>query len=320
MWDRTRLGPEDISAVGERDSKPGTFDALADLFSAVSVAAARGAMENLDESPEQFILWVDENLPRAYRAPGDLDAGYRRLARADVYLGISRRTQVYRFWAYARDMMSAGVALAKGPAGVSPGRYSFPQFLMKMSRSKGQRGLRDESCGILARYTHSSTADIRVNYINYYKYLMKSHHELSVNIARRTRMDATTLAYLLDRKATSADVKEILKAAVEGTSSDEGASIALGRAVEDEAEGDGPWPSGGSGGKGGKKGKEEGKKGKGKKGKDEGKKGKGKGKGGGGKKSPRAGDDEGGSGDGEDGEKEEGDDEAKASQKSLFDY
>ena len=294
VWDRTRLGPEDISAVGERDSKPGTFDAVAALFSAVSVAAARGAMENLDESPEQFILWVDENLPRAYQAPGDLDAGYRRLARADAYLGISRRTQVYRFWAYARDMMSAGVALAKGPAGVSPGRYNFPQYLMKMSRSKGQRRLRDESCGILARYTHSSTADIRVNYINYYKYLMKNHHELSVNIARRTRMDATTLAYLLDRKATSADVKEILKAAVEGTPSDKRPSIDLGRAVEVEEEEDGPWPSGGSGANGGmkadtgaKKGKEERKKGE-----KEGKK----------------------------GEKEGGDDEAKGRQKSLFDY
>jgi replication factor C large subunit len=293
--------------VAERDSKPGTFDALAGVFSAVSVAAARGAMENIDESPEQFILWVDENLPRAYKDPADLHAGYMRLARADRYLSISRRTQVYRFWAYARDMMSAGVALAKGPAGASGGRYNFPQYLMKMSRSKGQRGLRDESSGVLARYTHSSTADIRVNYINYYKFLMKNHHALSVNIARRTRMDATTLAYLLDAKATSADVKEILKAAVEGMPADDGPSIDIGRATEVDGDVAGPWPSSDTKGEGGGKVRKVGKK---------------RGKGESGKKT------DGGAGDEvvdtdeeEDAEGNGGEDASpKGGQKSLFDY
>ena len=80
----------------------------------------------LDESPEDLINWVDENLPLAYGGE-DLWQGYERLARADVFLGRVRIRQNYGLWRYASYLMTGGVQSAKAAASARLRGFPAPQ-------------------------------------------------------------------------------------------------------------------------------------------------------------------------------------------------
>ncbi|MHC1689155.1 MAG: replication factor C large subunit [Methanothrix sp.] len=102
---------EDV-ATAERDVKSSIFKVLEVIFKGEKAREALQASYDLDESPEDLINWVDENLPLAYQGR-DLWQGYEQLARADVFLGRVSRRQIYGLWRYAGFLMTGGVQSAK---------------------------------------------------------------------------------------------------------------------------------------------------------------------------------------------------------------
>src|SRR3990170_622261 len=93
---------EETQALGYRDRQGTIFGALQEIFRSGDATRALKAVRDLDETPEDLILWVDHNLPYEYRSLADLGRGYDALAKADRYLGRTRRRQSYGMWAYAR--------------------------------------------------------------------------------------------------------------------------------------------------------------------------------------------------------------------------
>src|SRR5207249_2990612 len=128
---------EATRALGYRDRARTIFPVLEEILRSGDARRARDAVRELDESPEDLILWVDQNLGHEYGRPDDLVRGYEALSRADIYLGRTRRRQRYGLWSYASEMMSSGVAVArKGRARGS--QLEFPYYLIQMSRSRAQ--------------------------------------------------------------------------------------------------------------------------------------------------------------------------------------
>ena len=76
---------EDV-ATAERDVKESIFKVLEAIFRGSNPSEALQASYTLDESPEDLVHWIDENLPVAYQG-ADLLNGFDTLARADVFLG-----------------------------------------------------------------------------------------------------------------------------------------------------------------------------------------------------------------------------------------
>jgi len=72
-----------LKAVGFRNVKTTIFDAIREIFKTTELERARKSILDLDESPEDLINWLDENLPLEYRRPPDLARGFDRLSRAD---------------------------------------------------------------------------------------------------------------------------------------------------------------------------------------------------------------------------------------------
>jgi len=99
-------------ATAVRDAKASIFDGVAKILRGSSLGEAVQIAWSLDESPEDLVHWIDENLPLVY-GTGDLAAGYERLSRADVFLGRVRRRQNYGLWRYASFMMTGGVQAAR---------------------------------------------------------------------------------------------------------------------------------------------------------------------------------------------------------------
>ena len=161
---RTSLDIRALDAVGYRDRETVIFDAVRDVFKARDSQTSRNSMRGADVDPETFILWISENIPREYLDTDDLVAGFDAVAMADVFLGRVKRRQSYDLWAYASDLMSAGVTAAKThPYGNTI--YAYPTWIREMKGSQPPRALRDAVAAKLASLTHVSKRKARDQFL-----------------------------------------------------------------------------------------------------------------------------------------------------------
>ncbi len=207
---KTELSGDTTSALGYRDREQTIFAALEEIFRSGDARRAKDAVQNLDESPEDLILWVDHNLPYEFGTAADRERGLDRLSRADIYLGRVRRRQDYGLWSVAREMMSVGVATARHdrPRG---GQLGFPQYLMQMSRSRGLRTARNNLAKKLGGYLHTSREIALNDVLPAFKALFLGDEEFRIHATALLGLDEKEVAYLLDEGEDSHAVKHLLE-------------------------------------------------------------------------------------------------------------
>ncbi len=172
-----RAAINDLQAIGEgygrvtldlaramlrpRDREHDPFETLRNLFSARYAWQAKMALSQSQLDYEQAKLWLLENIANQYSDPEDLARAYDALSKADVYLGRIIKTNDWDLLAYAIDMMAAGVAMAAQNNPKDKYRwvkYSFPQKLLLLSKTKEVRAIRDDIAKAIAAQLHVSTA------------------------------------------------------------------------------------------------------------------------------------------------------------------
>ena len=208
---RTRITLDDVEALGKRDTTGDVWGMLGKVFYGTDVDAARRSTWDLDETPDNLSLWIDQNLPVMYTDRRDLVEGYKYLSKATVFLGRVQRRQQFGLWSYATELMTAGVAVAKHnrPQGA---RFEFPLWLRRQSTSKGMRELRDRTAAKVGAVCHTSKARARADLFPYLKMLMQGSEDFAIWAAWRFELDADELAYLLEAKPTAA-VKKMVETA-----------------------------------------------------------------------------------------------------------
>jgi hypothetical protein len=136
------------------------------------------------------------------------------MSRADVYLGWTRITQHYALWAYAKEMMTSGVALTHRDAQrLQAGEYRFPSHFIVMSRARGLRASRESIAGKMADYFHTSKRRASDAMLPYMCVLARNDRQLLVNLAREVELDEGDVAYLLGKDPDSKDVTEVIRLA-----------------------------------------------------------------------------------------------------------
>ncbi len=201
---------EQLNAVGSRNVKASIFDAVREIFKSTNVERARKALWDLDESPEDIIQWLDENLPLEYRRPADLVKGFEMLSRADLFLGRIRRRQYYGLWSYATDLMTTGIAMAKLERYHGWVNYQFPTWLLQMSRTKQLRQMRNTVSKKIGAHCHTSSKVVTKDILPSFRYIFKVDHEFAVRISLKLDLEKEEIAWLLDEKVTSNKVKYLL--------------------------------------------------------------------------------------------------------------
>ncbi|BAA29182.1 replication factor C large subunit [Pyrococcus horikoshii] len=149
-------GYEDAKYVlAYRDVEKTVFQSLGMVFSSDNAKRAKLALMNLDMSPDEFLLWVDENIPHMYLKPEEMARAYEAISRADIYLGRAQRTGNYSLWKYAIDMMTAGVAVA-GTKKKGFAKFYPPNTLKMLAESKEERSIRDSIIKKIMKEMHMS--------------------------------------------------------------------------------------------------------------------------------------------------------------------
>jgi len=224
-------------ALGYRDRERTIFPAIEEILRSGDARRAKDAATGLDESPEDLILWVDQNLGHEFGRPDDLARGYDALSRADVFLGRARRRQSFGLWSYAKELMSSGVASARKGRGRG-GQLEFPYYLIQMARSRAQRGARTSLATKLARHLHVSRTLVLDELLPTIRMLFQGDEELRVNLTATLGLEDAEVALLMEEPESSHAVKHLLEKAalVAGSRATESKEGSLPAFDEDESD------------------------------------------------------------------------------------
>ena len=201
---------EDV-ATAERDVKSSIFKVLEVIFKGNKAQEALQASYELDESPEDLINWVDENLPLAY-AGEDLWRGFEHLARADVFLGRVRVRQNYGLWRYAGYLMTGGVQSAKAAARHGYVAFRPPSRWRRMGQTRKARAVRDSAAKKIAGRCHVSAAFARAELMGFVGLLLADKKK-AANLAAELGLEAEEIALLLGSNPTTKKVQSIFEEA-----------------------------------------------------------------------------------------------------------
>ncbi|MCJ7444870.1 MAG: replication factor C large subunit [Methanotrichaceae archaeon] len=207
---KTDVNLDDV-VTAERDVRASIFKVLEVIFKGNKATEALGASYDLDESPEDLIHWVDENLPVAYEGE-DLLNGYEILVRADIFLGRVKRRQSYGLWRFASFLMTGGVQAAK--AGRRHGYLAFrpPSIWRRMGQTRKARNIRDSASRKIAQRCHVSKRFASMELLDFIGLLLKDK-KFASKVAAELNLDAEEIAFLIDSTPSTKKVQTIFEEA-----------------------------------------------------------------------------------------------------------
>ncbi len=163
---RKTLNELEVKGLQFRIQDRGAFDVMKELFSSKSVLEAKLALEGTSMDPEMALQWINENIPNQYQSPGERAEAYDWLSRGDLFMGRVRRWQAWDLIGYALELAAGGAALARrGDYRFT--RYSFPKKISVMSRTKEERGAKQEAVDRIAKENHVSRKKAAFEYLPY---------------------------------------------------------------------------------------------------------------------------------------------------------
>jgi len=210
---RSTLDLEAASALSRRNQAKELGAAMRAMFGSSTVKGAADATLDLDETPEDLEKWIEESVPREFPDPGDMARAFDALSRSDIYLRRTRVLQHYGLWAYARTLMTGGMAVARR-SGKRPyvSEYRFPSYFIVMSRAKGARNARETLSTNLAPYMHTSVMSFNESVLPFLIPMLRKDRELLVSLACRTDLGEDAVSYVLGVNPDSAEVQEVMRA------------------------------------------------------------------------------------------------------------
>jgi len=200
---------EQVVMMDNRLTSKSMYDVMGEVFQGDSPLRARMAMMNVQEAPEHLLLWVDENLPHAYHDPEDLKRGYSLLSKADLFVARVLIRQNFTFWSYATDLMSYGINASRTRRGHEYVRFQFPMYLMKMSRHKAQKGIKNSVGLKIGGACHTSIRGAVQDILPYFKWLYQKNKDFRLAATVDYALEPEQSAFLLDEKLDSNAVKHL---------------------------------------------------------------------------------------------------------------
>jgi replication factor C large subunit len=205
------LEANDICTSG-RENKKNIFKAMQTIFKSTDCKKALDVTRGLDESPEDLVQWIDENLPIQYSCKdgkiGDIRTGFGYLSRADLYLGRVKKRQNYRMWRYASMLMVCGTAISKTRSYPGFIKFQQPSLWRRLGQIHSKRDIRDNIVSKIGEHSFESMRYSRKNLLNIYSRMVKDEI-FSVEIIGCLRLELEEYMYLSGSTKVSRKMQKI---------------------------------------------------------------------------------------------------------------
>ena len=187
---------ENVDSLSIRAKTETIFKALTTILKTTDPKIARDALLQIQENPDELVLWIDENLPKEYKKPADLARAYDMVSRADVFRGRIRRRQHWRFLSVITVLLSAGVAVSKDEKYPGFTSFSRTQRLLSIWRANQKNAKKKSIAEKLAPILHDSGRDIIHNTLPYIQRIAKKDPTFLSKLAEKAGLDKDEVAWL----------------------------------------------------------------------------------------------------------------------------
>ena len=214
---RKTLEVEDINTA-ERDVKENIFKAMQKIFKSTDCKGALEVTRGLDESPEDLVHWIDENLPIQYAGKDgdlrDIRTGFSYLSKADLYLGRVKKRQNYRMWRYANMLMVCGAAVSKTRPYPGFIKYQQPTLWRRLGQTRSKRDLRDNIASKIGEHAFESMRYSRNQLLEFYSLMVKEGSD-AAEITAKLGLELEELIYLFGSTKVNKKLQKIYDEAQE---------------------------------------------------------------------------------------------------------
>ncbi len=182
---KKRINLADLNILGSRAEQASMFDIVRTVLTARKPEQALAVTRLPSLDYEMLLLWLSENIPYqyagSYRAIAD---AYEALSWADIMLARMKRKQIWQLLPYALELMTAGVASARDKPPYRFVRYSFPQRLRMLARTKSSREKFREVASMVARSLHISVSTLRTEVVPFLRVIYENDPDMAKRIYR----------------------------------------------------------------------------------------------------------------------------------------
>jgi replication factor C large subunit len=148
------LDGEEIDITEKRDYSQSIFNVLRRLFK--ERQDFLDLFDNTDESLDQILLWIEENIPKEYKNEALVKA-YTALSNADLFRGRIYKNQSWRFLVYQNVFQSAGISYAKDEPLSGFTKYEKPKRILKIWLNNQKIAKKKTVAKKYARMVHCSS-------------------------------------------------------------------------------------------------------------------------------------------------------------------
>jgi len=152
----TSINESIFLSSSERDHTEDIYSLLRALFDGEDYPAVMQILNKIDETPEDIIQWINENIFEIYEKDVDILAILDRLSSSDIYLGRTYIRQNYRFWRYANDLMLLGVQSLTKKNQRRTIYTNFPKRWILSGRIKQKKDQMNDVCFKIAKTYNTS--------------------------------------------------------------------------------------------------------------------------------------------------------------------
>jgi len=191
-----KLTKKSIETLGEREKTDTIINALVKVLKNTDPIVALGALNYIEEDLDEFMLWLDENMPKEYKNPEDLARAYNYLAKADIFRARIKRWQYWRFLDYVNTFLTAGVAVSKDKKYTGIVQYKQTMRLLKIWQANMKYQKRKAIAEKIAEKTHASKKEVLHSTIPYFQAIFKKNKQMSDAIAAELDLDNEEIEWL----------------------------------------------------------------------------------------------------------------------------
>ncbi len=174
-----KVNEQNLSVLPNRDIEESMMQALVKVLKVRDFNISRRAFDNVSASPDEYILWIEENMFKEYEELDDVSNALDALSKADIFMSRIRRWQYWRFFVYYLDFITAGVSLAKKERYKKYVSYSRPTRMLTYWIYNNKYRLLNSALSKLADKFICSSRRIRRTMLPFVPYILKGNPEFS---------------------------------------------------------------------------------------------------------------------------------------------
>ncbi len=184
-----------LEELGMREKQENIIEALVKILKTTDPNIAITAFDYVNETVDEQLLWLDENIPKEYTKPADLARAYDKLSKADLFQRRIRRWQHWRFLVYINALITAGVAVSKDKKYDTFTQYKPTGRILKMWWAK-QKSLKKKAIAEkIAQNTHTSTRQT-IQSMPYFQYMFKNNKQVAQSLTEELDLDKDQVDWL----------------------------------------------------------------------------------------------------------------------------